>query len=128
MRRRHNNSKGRPAAEQVIEEDNMLQAFDIIELNCKCLIENAAKLDMPQECGEDIREAAAGIMFAARWCGDLPELLLARTILEDKFGTDFAVAAKEDYSKTHKSSINKFVDPMHDSTQLEKETREATRA
>jgi hypothetical protein len=51
-------------------------------------------------------------MFAARWCGDLPELLLARTIMEEKFGTDFAVAAKEDYSKTHKSSINKFVDPM----------------
>jgi len=34
-------------------------------------------------------------MFAARWCGDLPELLLARIILEDKFGSDFAAAAKE---------------------------------
>lgn len=40
-------------------------------------------------------EAAAGITFAARWCGDLPELLLARAILEDKFGGDFAAAAKE---------------------------------
>jgi vacuolar protein sorting-associated protein IST1 len=35
-------------AEQVIEEDNMLQAFDIIELNCKCLIEHATQLDKPQ--------------------------------------------------------------------------------
>ena len=42
-----------------------------------------------------MREAAAGIMFAARWCGDLPELLLARTVLEDKFGSDFAAMAKE---------------------------------
>ncbi|RLN19127.1 uncharacterized protein C2845_PM02G31230 [Panicum miliaceum] len=83
-------------AEQVIEEDNMLQAFDIIELNCKCLIEHATQLDKPQECSEDTREAAAGIMFAARWCGDLPELPLARTILEDKFGSDFAAAAKEE--------------------------------
>jgi hypothetical protein len=48
-----------------------------------------------RECSEDIREAAAGIMFAARWCGDLPELPLARTILEDKFGSDFSAAAKE---------------------------------
>ena len=35
-------------AEQAIEEDSMLQAIDIIELNCKCLIEHAAKLDKPQ--------------------------------------------------------------------------------
>jgi vacuolar protein sorting-associated protein IST1 len=48
-----------------------------------------------RECSEDISEAAAGIMFAARWCGDLPELLLARTILEDKFGSYFAVMSKE---------------------------------
>ncbi|XP_066354007.1 uncharacterized protein [Miscanthus floridulus] len=81
--------------EQVIEEDNMLQAFDIIELYCKCLIEHAVQLDKPQECSEDIKEATAGIMFAARWCGDVPELLVARNILADKFGSDFTVAAKE---------------------------------
>ena len=50
---------------------------------------------MCRECGEEIREAAAGIMFAARWCGDLPELQVARTILEDKFGSDMAATAKE---------------------------------
>ncbi|RCV40842.1 hypothetical protein SETIT_9G087800v2 [Setaria italica] len=82
-------------AEQVIEEDNMLQAFEIIELHCKRLIEHAKQLDKPQECSEGTMEAAAGITFAARWCGDLPELLLARAILEDKFGGDFAAAAKE---------------------------------
>jgi len=47
------------------------------------------------ECGDDIGEAAAGIMFAAGWCGDLPELLFARTILANKFGGDFAMMAKE---------------------------------
>jgi vacuolar protein sorting-associated protein IST1 len=35
-------------AEQVIEEDNMLQAFEIIELSCKRLIDHAAELDKPQ--------------------------------------------------------------------------------
>lgn len=50
---------------------------------------------MCRDCSEETREAAAGIMFAARWCGDIPELLLARTILEDKFGSDFAAMAKD---------------------------------
>ena len=48
-----------------------------------------------RECSEDIKEATAGIMFAARWRGDVPELLVARNILADKFGSDFTVAAKE---------------------------------
>jgi hypothetical protein len=47
------------------------------------------------ECGEDIREAAAGIMFAAGRCGDLPELTFARTILANKFEGEFVAMAKE---------------------------------
>ncbi|CAM0872352.1 unnamed protein product [Alopecurus aequalis] len=82
-------------AEQVIQEDNMLEAFNIIELYCNRLIEQAAQLDKPPECNEELREAAASIMFAAGWCGDLQELLFARTILADKFGSDFVVMAKE---------------------------------
>nr|CAB3446410.1 unnamed protein product [Digitaria exilis] len=82
-------------AEHVIEEDNILEAFNTIELYCNRLIENAKQLDKPHECGEDTREAVAGVMFAAGWCGDLPELLFARTILENKFGGDFAMMAKD---------------------------------
>ncbi|CAD6202973.1 unnamed protein product [Miscanthus lutarioriparius] len=82
-------------AEQVIEEDNMLEALDVIELYCKILIEHAAQLEKPKECSEEIKEAAAGLMFASARCGELPELLDARAILADKFGRNFARAAKE---------------------------------
>ncbi|RLN42038.1 uncharacterized protein C2845_PM01G09790 [Panicum miliaceum] len=82
-------------AEQVIEEDNMLEALDVIELYCKILIEKAAQLEKPKECSEEIKEAAAGLMFASARCGELPELLDARAILADKFGRDFAAVAKE---------------------------------
>lgn len=82
-------------AEQVIEEDNMLEALDVIELYCKIFIDQAAQLEKPKECSEEIKEAAAGLMFASARCGDLPELLDARAILADKFGRDFARAAKE---------------------------------
>ncbi|EER92527.1 uncharacterized protein LOC8078832 [Sorghum bicolor] len=91
-------------AEQVIEEDNMLEALDVIELYCKILIEQAAQLEKPKECSEEIKEAAAGLMFASARCGELPELLDARAILADKFGRDFARAAKE--------GAHGVVDPM----------------
>lgn len=35
-------------AEQLIEEDNMLEAFNIIELHCNCLIEHVKQLDKPK--------------------------------------------------------------------------------
>jgi len=82
-------------AEQVIKEDNMLEALGIVEMYCKCLIQKAAQLDKPKECSEEIREAAAGVIFAAKWCSDLPELQFTRDILADKFGKDFATEAKE---------------------------------
>ncbi|KAM0899768.1 hypothetical protein ACQ4PT_021060 [Festuca glaucescens] len=92
-------------AEQVIKEDNMLEALGIVETYCKCLIQKAAQLDKPlsrklmclvrRECSEEIREAAAGVIFAAKWCSDLPELQFTRDILADKFGNDFAAQAKE---------------------------------
>ncbi|XP_006649770.1 uncharacterized protein LOC102715830 [Oryza brachyantha] len=82
-------------AEQVIVEDTMLEAFEMIELYCKRLIEHAARLDKPGECTEEIREAAATVMFAAGWCGDLPELTFVRTILADKFGSHFTEATRD---------------------------------
>ncbi|KAG8096725.1 hypothetical protein GUJ93_ZPchr0013g34600 [Zizania palustris] len=66
----------------------------MIELYCKRLIEKAEELENPSDCTDEIREAAVGLMFATGWCGDLPELLFARAILTDKFGNDFASAAK----------------------------------
>jgi hypothetical protein len=35
-------------AEQVIDEDNMLEVLDIVELYCKILIEQATQLDKPK--------------------------------------------------------------------------------
>ena len=48
-----------------------------------------------RECGEEIKAAAAGLIFASARCGELPELLDARAILANKFGRDFEKAAKD---------------------------------
>ncbi|KAG8074324.1 hypothetical protein GUJ93_ZPchr0006g43964 [Zizania palustris] len=81
--------------EQVLDEGNVLEVLDLVEHYCKTLIEQAEQLDKPRECSEEIKEAAAGLMFASARFGELPELLDARAILADKFGRDFAAAAKE---------------------------------
>ncbi|KAM3314401.1 hypothetical protein ACQJBY_033314 [Aegilops geniculata] len=80
--------------EQVIKEDNMLEALGIIELYCKCLVKKADQLDKPKECSQEVKEAAAGLIFAAKRCSDLPELQSARKILADKFGDDLTADAK----------------------------------
>uniref|UniRef100_A0A453IGU4 IST1-like protein n=1 Tax=Aegilops tauschii subsp. strangulata TaxID=200361 RepID=A0A453IGU4_AEGTS len=82
-------------AEQVMEEDSMLEGLDIIEHYCKILVEHSAQLEKPKECGEEIKAAAAGLIFASARCGELPELLDARAILASKFGREFERAAKE---------------------------------
>ncbi|GJN30939.1 hypothetical protein PR202_gb19287 [Eleusine coracana subsp. coracana] len=97
-------------AEQVIDEDNMLEVLDIIELYCKVIIDQAAQLDNPKECSEEIKAAAAGLIFASARLGELPELLDARGILADKFGRDFARAARE--------GVHGVVDPTVSTTTL----------
>ncbi|VAI07572.1 unnamed protein product [Triticum turgidum subsp. durum] len=84
----------RVRVEQVIKEDNMLEALGIIELYCKCLVKKADQLDKPKECSEEVKEAVAGLVFAAKRCSDLPELQSARNILVDKFGDDITADAK----------------------------------
>ncbi|EMS66697.1 hypothetical protein TRIUR3_33978 [Triticum urartu] len=90
-----NSESPQQQAEQVMEEDSVLEALDIIEHYCKVLVEHSAQLEKPKECGEDIKAAAAGLIFASARCGELPELLDARAILASKFGREFERAAKE---------------------------------
>ncbi|XP_047085404.1 uncharacterized protein LOC124696771 [Lolium rigidum] len=82
-------------AGQVLEEDDALAALDVLELYCRLLVDHAAQLDKPKECTEEIKAAAAGLIYASARCGELPELLDARAILTDKFGRDFAAAARD---------------------------------
>ncbi|KAL5209576.1 hypothetical protein ABZP36_005199 [Zizania latifolia] len=110
--------------ELVIREGNMLEAFEIIELYCKRLIEKAAQLDKPSECAQEIQEAAAGLMFAAGWCGDLPELLFTRAILVDKFGNDFASAAKNGIGIVDPLLVWKLTDDATNTELKKKVTKE----
>lgn len=80
-------------AEHVVREQNALDALAELEAYCALIVERAALVDAHRECPEELREAAAGIVYAAARCGDLPELQEVRGILAAKFGREFVSAA-----------------------------------
>ena len=64
-----------------------------LEAYCSLIVERAALVDAHRDCPEELREAAAGLVYAAARCGDLPELQEVRGILAAKFGREFVSAA-----------------------------------
>jgi vacuolar protein sorting-associated protein IST1 len=82
-------------AEHVVREQNALDVLAELEAYCGLIVERAALVDAHRECPEELREAAAGLVYAAARCGDLPELQEVKSILAAKFGRGFVSAASE---------------------------------
>ncbi|KAK1644654.1 hypothetical protein QYE76_062459 [Lolium multiflorum] len=82
-------------AEQVLREQNMLDVLDTLDSYCTLLADRAALVDAQRECPDELREAAAGLVYAAARVGDLPELQEVRALLAAKFGRGFVAAAAE---------------------------------
>uniref|UniRef100_A0A0E0KI32 Uncharacterized protein n=1 Tax=Oryza punctata TaxID=4537 RepID=A0A0E0KI32_ORYPU len=82
-------------AEQVIREQNTLDAFLMLEAYCNLITERAALVDSHRECPDELREAAAGLIYAAVRCGDVPELQEVKRLMAAKFGREFVSAAAE---------------------------------
>lgn len=81
-------------AEHVVREQNALDVLAELEAYCLLIVERAALADAHKgECPEELREAAAGLVYAAARCGDLPELQEVRAILAAKFGREFVSSA-----------------------------------
>ncbi|CAJ2668850.1 unnamed protein product [Trifolium pratense] len=76
--------------EQWIVEQNMLDAFVMIEDYCNVLRERAQVLENHKECPFDLKEATCSLIFASSRCGEFPELHKIQEILTSKFGKEFA--------------------------------------
>ncbi|CAI9096236.1 OLC1v1032333C1 [Oldenlandia corymbosa var. corymbosa] len=81
--------------EQVIKEQNMLDAYVMIESYLHQLIERINLIDGQKTCPEELTEAASSLIYAATRCGDFPELQEIRTFLTSCFGKEFAARAAE---------------------------------
>uniref|UniRef100_A0ACD5X7N7 Uncharacterized protein n=1 Tax=Avena sativa TaxID=4498 RepID=A0ACD5X7N7_AVESA len=82
-------------AEQVVREQDALDVLLMLASYCDLIAERAALLDAHRDCPDELREAAAGLVYAAARLGDIPELQEVRALLAAKFGRGFVSAAAE---------------------------------
>ncbi|OAY57064.1 uncharacterized protein LOC110608637 isoform X1 [Manihot esculenta] len=82
-------------AEHVIREQNVLDAYAMIENYFHLLMERVVILEKNKKCPEELKEAISSLIFAASRCGELPELQKIRKLFASRFGKEFATCAVE---------------------------------
>lgn len=82
-------------AEHVIREQNVLDAYAMIENYFHLLTERVVILEKNKKCPEELKEAISSLIFAASRCGELPELQKIRKLFASRFGKEFATCAVE---------------------------------
>ncbi|KAF8008554.1 hypothetical protein BT93_K2274 [Corymbia citriodora subsp. variegata] len=81
--------------ELVIKEQNMVDAFCILECYCHILAQSGILIQKNMECPEELKEAVSSLTFAASRCGDFPELQGIRTVITKIYGKEFEARAVE---------------------------------
>ncbi|KAL3825237.1 hypothetical protein ACJIZ3_021266 [Penstemon smallii] len=81
--------------EHVIREENMMAAYDLLEIYCELIVARLPIIESQKNCPIDLKEAIASVLFASPRCGDVPELLDVRKNFTAKYGKDFTTAAIE---------------------------------
>ncbi|KAL5665405.1 hypothetical protein ACJX0J_025513, partial [Zea mays] len=67
--------------EHIIREQNILAAYEILELFGEFVLAKVPTVEVQKECPLELREAIASIIFALGRCSDLPELMHLRNLL-----------------------------------------------
>lgn len=81
--------------EHIIREENIMAAYEILELFCEFVLARVPILEAQKECPVELQEAIASIIFASPRCSDLPELLQIRNLFTMKYGKEFVAGASE---------------------------------
>ncbi|KAJ7249570.1 hypothetical protein O6H91_Y424000 [Diphasiastrum complanatum] len=84
--------------ENVIREQNILDAFNVIETYCELVSAQMSIIDAQKVCPVDLQEAVSSLLYAGPRCAELPELLKVRKLFVRKYGQDFVTAAIELHS------------------------------
>lgn len=88
-------SIARIRVEHIIREQNILAAYEIVELFCEFVLARVPIVEVQKECPLELREAIASIIFASGRCSDLPELMHLRNLFTTKYGKEFVAGAME---------------------------------
>jgi len=80
--------KARIRAEALIRDDYMVEAYDILSLNCELLSERIKLIEHSKECPPDLVSTIATLIYAAPRV-DIPELVTIRKQFRAKYGKKF---------------------------------------
>jgi len=86
--------KAKIKAEALIRDDNMIEAYEIMQLNCELLYERVKLIEFSKTCPPDLKSAIATLI----WCAhrvEIPELLMIRKQFRSKYGKRFEEEALE---------------------------------
>ncbi|XWS30699.1 hypothetical protein CRYUN_Cryun23aG0009700 [Craigia yunnanensis] len=81
--------------EHVIREQNMLDAYVMIENYFNLLLERIVILQNSKQCPDEIKEAISSLIYAASRCGELPELQKIRGLFTSRYGKEHETRAVE---------------------------------
>lgn len=80
--------KARIKAEALIRDDNTVEAYELLQLNCELLSERINLITNSKQCPADMVSTVATIIWASSIV-DIPELIEVRKQLRYKFGQEF---------------------------------------
>lgn len=80
--------KARIKAEALIRDDYIIEAYDILSLNCELISERIKLIQFSKECPPDLVSCISTLMYAAPRV-DIPELLVVRKQFTSKYGKKF---------------------------------------
>ena len=86
--------KARIRAEALIRDDNMIEAYEILQLECELLVERIKLLASQKTCPPDLLSCISDLIYACPRV-DIPELNEIRKQFRAKYGKEFEQAALE---------------------------------
>ena len=86
--------RARIKAEALIRDDNMIEAYEILQLECELLSERIKLLESQKECPPDLVSIISDLIYATPRV-DIPELTEIRKQFRAKYGKEFEQAAIE---------------------------------
>mmetsp|Transcript_30163 Transcript_30163/g.48711 ORF Transcript_30163/g.48711 Transcript_30163/m.48711 type:complete len:293 (+) Transcript_30163:99-977(+) len=85
----HKEDSARIRVENVIREDYVVEALEMLELYCDLLTARQYAISSNKECTDDIKEAVCTLMWASERT-EIPELIVVRDEFTAKYGKKFA--------------------------------------
>uniref|UniRef100_A0A2P2M5D9 Uncharacterized protein LOC105113641 n=1 Tax=Rhizophora mucronata TaxID=61149 RepID=A0A2P2M5D9_RHIMU len=79
--------------ELVIKEQNLLDAFVMMEGYFNLLIERVHLIEQNRACPDELKEAISSLLCASTRCGEFPELQEIRAVFTSRYGKEFAARA-----------------------------------